>query len=71
MYFMMFLVTAEAFPTVYRGSVFGIVNCFARVGAIISPFAPDVFHGQWFMFVFGIFAIVCFIGTCFLKETKG
>ena len=45
MYFMMFLVTAEGFPTIYRGSVFGIVNCFARVGAIISPFAPDVLPG--------------------------
>ena len=37
-----YLVTAEAFPTVYRGTVFGVSNVMARVGGILAPLVDGV-----------------------------
>ena len=37
-----YLVTTEAFPTVYRGTVFGASNVMSRVGGILAPLVDGV-----------------------------
>ena len=67
---MVYLITSEIFPTVYRATVFGIVNFFARIGGITVPYVNEEAKSSYMM----IFAILSFIAalTClFLPETKG
>ena len=59
------------FPTVYRGTVFGIANLSARVGGLLAPLVPDLVGKTWFMFVFGVLGIMSCAGSLVLKETKG
>ena len=55
------------FPTVYRGTVFGIANLSARVGGLLAPLVPDLVGKTWFMFVFGVLGIMSCAGSLVLK----
>ncbi len=67
----LYLMTAELFPTIYRATVFGVVNIFGRVGGVLSPLINEYLKkDSMFMVVFGafMFALGCLI--MFLPETK-
>ena len=64
-----FLVTTEAFPTVYRGTVLGFGNLGARVGGILAPLVAGVAKDS-FMYIFGGFGVVSGLVSFLLKETK-
>ena len=46
---LVYLVTTEAFPTVFRGTVFGFVNLWGRVGGVAAPLVGGVAR-QSFMY---------------------
>ena len=58
------------FPTVYRGTVFGIANVSARVGGILAPLVSQVTGDRYFMIVFGILGCLSCFGSFALKETR-
>lgn len=65
-----YLITSEMFPTVYRGTTFGITNFIGRMGGIFAPLVDET-QKDYFML---IFAIACGIGTILtfcLRETRG
>ena len=66
-FMLVYLITTEMFPTVYRGTVFGIANLSARVGGLIAPIIPDLVGKNWFMFVFGILGLMSCAGSLVLK----
>ena len=63
---LVFLVTSELFPTVYRGRVFGLGNMMARVGGIVAPLVPGVVSGN-FMYIFGGLGVVSSVLSILLK----
>ena len=67
---MVYLITTEMFPTVYRGTVFGIANICARVGGILAPLIDGVAEHS-FMYIFGALGIGSALCSLLLRETKG
>ncbi len=67
---LVYLITTEMFPTVFRGTVFGISNVSARLGGIISPII-DFNLKDYFMYIFGTLGIISAICSFLLRETKG
>ena len=65
-----YLITTEAMPTVYRGTVFGITNISARVGGILAPLVSAVTKSS-FMYIFGALGITSGVLSFLLRETKG
>lgn len=69
LFMLVYLVTSELFPTVYRGSVFGFSNVMARIGGILAPLVSGVAPGS-FMYIFGAVGISTALISFLLKETK-
>lgn len=69
-FFVVYLITTELFPTVVRGSVFGIANVCARIGGIVAPMV-DALMPNYFMLAFGVMGVLSCIGAFMLRETKG
>ncbi len=67
---MVYLITTEMFPTVYRGTVFGIANICARVGGILAPLVDGIAKDS-FMYIFGALGVFSAFCSIFLRETKG
>ena len=67
---MVYLITTEMFPTVFRGTVFGIANIFARLGGILAPIIDGVAKDS-FMYIFGTLGILSAFSSFLLRETKG
>lgn len=65
----MYILTAETFPTEYRGTVFGATSFFARAGGFLAPFAEQLLQGV-FMLIFAILSIVSAALVLCLRETK-
>lgn len=67
---LVYLITTEMFPTVFRGTVFGISNVSARLGGIISPIIDfNLTHS--FMYIFGALGLISAVCSFLLRETKG
>ncbi|KAL1435732.1 hypothetical protein MTO96_010517 [Rhipicephalus appendiculatus] len=69
-----YLYSAEVFPTSHRNTAIGIGSMSARIGTIASPFiAYDLgkVHPIMPMIVFGVLSLVAGILTLALPETKG
>lgn len=69
---MIYLYTAEIFPTVTRSTAVGLSSSFARIGGVIAPFIGslnDILGPQVPLAVFGISAVLAGILTLFLPET--
>lgn len=69
-----YLYSAEVFPTSHRNTAIGIGSMSARIGTIASPFiAYDLgkVHPIMPMIVFGVLSLVTGIFTLALPETKG
>ena len=63
--------TAELFPTVFRATVFGVVNIFGRTGSILSPLINEYLKkDSLFMVLFGGFMFLLGILMLPLPETK-
>ena len=67
---LVYLITTEMFPTVIRGTIFGIANVSARIGGIITPLV-DGLMPKSFMIVFGLMGMLSALGSLFLNETRG
>ena len=67
---MVYLITTEMFPSVYRGTVFGIANVCARVGGMLAP-VIDGAADKSFMYIFGSLGIASAVCSLVLRETKG
>ena len=67
---MVYLITTEMFPTVFRGTVFGIANIFARLGGILAPIIDGIATHS-FMYIFGALGILSAFSSFLLRETKG
>ena len=67
---LVYLVTAEAFPTEYRGAVFGLGSLMARLGGILAPLVSSIANGT-FMYIFGGLSVGCGMASLLLKETQG
>ena len=67
---MVYLITTEMFPTVFRGTVFGIANIFARIGGILAPIIDGVAKDS-FMYIFGALGLLSAFSSFLLRETKG
>ena len=67
---LVYIVTAEIFPTAFRGSIFGLSNVVGRVGGILAPLIDGVAKGS-FMYIFGAVGLLSAFLSLFLKETKG
>ena len=65
---MMFQITTETFPTVFRGTIYGISNTLARVGGILAPMIPSLV--PHFMYMQGSIALLGFLLSFLLIETK-
>ena len=65
-----YLITTELFPTVFRGTVFGIANIFARFGGILAPLIDGVAKNS-FMYIFGSLGLLSAFCSFLLRETKG
>ncbi|XP_023024168.2 organic cation transporter protein [Leptinotarsa decemlineata] len=65
--------TAELFPTIIRSGGVGSASTVARVGALLAPFAPllGLFFNQLPMIVFGSVAILAGLLATRLPETLG
>ena len=66
---LIYLVTTEAFPTVFRGAIFGFSNVIGRVGGILAPLVDGVAKGS-FMYIFGAVGMLSALACLLLKETK-
>ncbi len=69
-FFVVYLTTTELFPTVVRGSVFGIANVCARLGGIVAPMV-DALIPNYFMVAFGVMGLLSGAGAFLLNETRG
>lgn len=69
-FYMVYLITTEMFPTVYRGTVFGIANICARAGGILAPIV-DGAAGNNLMYIFGVCGVISSVCSILLLETKG
>ena len=67
---LVYIITTEVFPTVYRGTVFGFSNMMARAGGILAPLIDEVGKKN-FMYVFGALGIAGALVSLLVKETKG
>lgn len=67
---LVYIVTSETFPTVYRGTMFGVSNMMARVGGMLAPLLDGATKGS-FMYIFGGLGLVSSLLSFLLKETKG
>lgn len=68
---MLYIYTAELFPTKLRHSLFGMCSMFGRIGSMLAPQAPllaTVFKDLP-MIVFGIVAFISGLLTVFMPET--
>lgn len=65
-----YLITTELFPTVFRGTVFGIANIFANIGGILAPIIDGVAK-DYFMYIFGVLGLLSGFSSFLLRETKG
>src|SRR5699024_5664640 len=73
-YSVLFVYTAELFPTVIRTIGLGSSSIVARVGAILAPFINDLSVRTSFAFtmsVAGVIALVAGLMVLPLKESKG
>ena len=61
-----YVVTAESFPTEYRGTVFRLANFIARVGGIFSPLIGKA-ASHSFMYLFGALSLVYGVLSSLLK----
>ena len=66
-----YLHTSEYFPTVFRGTMFGICNGVARAGGILAPEMSSYLFPDDFMLVFGLVALCMFFINTAIYETKG
>ena len=67
---LIYLITTEVMPTVYRGTVFGFTNICARLGGISAPLVNSAAQSS-FMYIFGALGVMSGLLSFFLKETKG
>lgn len=67
---LVYLITTEMFPTVIRGTIFGIANVSARIGGIVAPLVDGLLPKR-FMIVFGIMGMLSALGSLLLNETRG
>ncbi len=65
----MYIVTAETFPTEYRGTIFGASNFFARGGGFIAPFVEGLLSGS-FMLIFAVLSATAALAVLCLRETR-
>ena len=65
-----YLITTELFPTVFRGTAFGIANIFARLGGILAPIIDGVAKHS-FMYIYGSLGLISGVSSLLLRETKG
>lgn len=68
-----FLYTAELFPTSMRNSSIGICSTLARIGGILAPSVAElgVKHPQAPFLIFGFATILGGLGAFLLPETNG
>ena len=64
-----YLVTAEAFLTEYRGTAFALGSVMARVGGMLGPLVCSLAKGS-FKYIFGSLGLVSGVLSFYLKETK-
>ena len=67
---LVYIVTTETFPTVFRGAIFGFSNVIGRVGGILAPLVDGVAKGS-FMYIFGAVGLLSAFISLALKEMKG
>ncbi|GFR57680.1 organic cation transporter protein, partial [Elysia marginata] len=78
-YAMLYLMSAELFPTVVRNSAIGACNVFESVGGILSPYIADLglivgggaLSHSLPMVVFGSVSLVAAVLSLTLPETRG
>ena len=66
---LVYLVTAEAFPTEYRGTAFALGSVMARVGGMLATLVCSLAKGS-FKYIFGSLCLVSGVLSFYLKETK-
>ena len=66
----LFIYTAELYPTEVRSTALGIPSTFSRISGIIAPFVVGL-RGPLPYIIFGIPAIIGGILAIFLPETLG
>ncbi|KAI3380436.1 hypothetical protein SNEBB_001662 [Seison nebaliae] len=69
-----YIITAEMFPTCVRGTVMGIASVWARVGSMLSPqivLLGDLWWADLPFLVFGGLTLVCGAYSLLLPETRG
>lgn len=67
---MVYLMTTEIFPTIFRATAFGIVNFFARIGGIIVPYVNETAK-ESYMLIFAILSLIAAFLCILLPETRG
>ena len=66
----LYLYTSELFPTVFRGTVFGLVSFCARIGGALAPPVDGLLRNE-FMYIFGVLSVICGMCMILMRETKG
>ncbi len=71
----LYLYSAEVFPTVLRASGLGSASMWAPLGSIVAPYIGGYLSRKYDeripMIVFGVLSILCAIACLFLPETQG
>lgn len=67
---LVYLYTAEVFPTVIRNSAMGLASMFARFGGFIAPFVVNIGIEWVSILIFSGFALLAAIMCYCLPETK-
>ncbi|CAK8683760.1 unnamed protein product [Clavelina lepadiformis] len=67
---MIYIYSAEIFPTPLRSVAIGTSSTFARVGAIVSPFV-SLLSAKYLFTVFGVLTLLSFLVTLKLPRTLG
>ncbi|XP_022080126.1 organic cation transporter-like protein [Acanthaster planci] len=67
-----FLITAEVFPTVLRSAAFGAASMIGKVGGMVAPFIIflNVYHDSIPMIVFGVLSLIAGALVLPLPETN-
>lgn len=67
---LVYLYTAEVFPTVIRNSALGVASMFARIGGFVAPFVVNIGIEWVSILIFSGFALLAGIMCYCLPETK-
>lgn len=67
---LLYLYTAEVFPTVIRNSAMGLASMFARFGGFIAPFVVNIGIEWVSILIFSAFALLAALMCYCLPETK-